>query len=202
MRRSLSADEAGREEEKAAAGSLAIAALHERHPGVSVEVSAFYAAAAAICLHRHHRSPKDVAVAEDGGAVATYETAWDDPSTDQARAYANDEDTTENGAYCVALAAADAHLSLLALRRSQSRSGADYYLIPDGSAIADDYELDLERADLVRLEVSGIDEDTESTLRARLRRKLDQAVRAPSDVPAVAAVVGFRTARVAFARQK
>lgn len=189
-------------EEMAVAGSLAIAALHERHPGVSPEVSAFYAVAAAVCLHRHHRSPKQFAIAEDGDAAASYEAAWEEPSASQARAYANDEDTTENGAYCVALAAADSHLSLLALRRSQSRSGADYYLIPDGTAISDDHELDLERPDLVRLEVSGVDEDSEQAVRARLRRKLDQVARAPSDVPAIAAVVGFKTTRVAFARQK
>lgn len=189
-------------EEMAVAGSLAIAALHVRHPGVSPEVSAFYAAAAAVCLHRHHRSPAQFDIAEDGDPAASYGAAWDEPSDSQERAYANEEDTTENGAYCVALAAADAHLSLLALRRSQSRSGADYYLIPDGTAISADHELDLERPDLVRLEVSGIDEDSEQALRARLRRKLDQVARAPSDVPAIAAVVGFKTTRVAFARQK
>jgi hypothetical protein len=50
--------------------------------------------------------------------------------------------------------------------------------------------------------VSGIDNDEESAFRARLRLKLDQANRAPSDIPAVAAVVGFRGARVSFARQK
>lgn len=134
--------------------------------------------------------------------MGEYEAAWEAPSVAQVRAYANEEDTTENGAYCVALAAADAHLGLRALRRCESRSGADYYLIPADVDPPEDPDLDLEHPALLRLEVSGVDDDEETIFRARLRRKLDQLSRGSSDVPAIAGVVGFKGARVSFASQK
>jgi hypothetical protein len=67
--------------------------------------------------------------------------------------------------------------------RCETKTGADYYVLPKGS----DYE-DLEAA--YRLEVSGTD-GTEAQVRYRLKQKRQQALDGKSSLPAFAAVVGF-----------
>ena len=66
-------------------------------------------------------------------------------------AWANRDDTTETGAYCLALANVEATRGLVAVRRAQGRTGVDYYLGPADSALED-----LEAS--VRLEVSSAPE--------------------------------------------
>ena len=85
-----------------------------------------------------------------------------------------EDDTTEAGAYCLALANAEVTRGLVAVGRAQGRTGVDYYLGP-----ADGTE-DLETS--VRLEVSGTDEGNLSTMKARLRQKLEQAGRVDSNL--------------------
>jgi hypothetical protein len=48
----------------------------------------------------------------------------------------------------------------------------------------------------VRLEVSGTDEGNLSTIRSRLRQKMEQAGRVESNLPALATVVGFAALRI------
>ena len=79
-----------------------------------------------------------------------------------------------------------------ATARSETRTGADYYVAPSEGLS------DLDAA--YRLEVSGTDRGNETTIRSRLKEKILQAQRGASNLPAVACVVGFRAARVAFQR--
>lgn len=155
-----------------------------------------YAGAAAICLTRHH----------DGGEVEwsidaddlqeRRRATWDEPDVQARRAYANDDDATRDGAYCVALAASEDILSLIALRRSATRTGADWLLVPLESEVGDDDALDLDRPDILRLEVSGIDSDDDSKLKRRIKEKLEQARSGDALFPAMACVVGFASATV------
>lgn len=178
---------------------LEIDDLARHHRGVPPSTAPYYATAAAVCMHRRHRPPKDVSVELDG-AAANYEATWPVPTADEIRSFANLDEATRDGAYCLALAAAHAHLERVALRRSEGATGSDWYLVPAASEVADDPELDLERDDLVRLEVSGIDADNEVRLHGRLREKVRQARRGRSVFPAYAAVVGFTGAVVRFAK--
>lgn len=179
---------------------LEISTLHLHHPGIASEIADGYAMTAAVCMSRHHTSPKDWAVQMDSLPAVQYQVTWPLPSAAAIRSCANDQEATRDGAYCLALAAADAHLSLVALRRSEQGSGADFYLIPVGASVSADPHLDFERADLVRLEVSGIDDDDDPKMRQRIREKVEQAATGRSPFPAVAGIVGFRTARVVFRR--
>ena len=107
-------------------------------------------------------------------------------------AWANEIDATEAGAYGLSLAAAEIGRGLLAIRRAETSTGADYYVAPKGTP-ADDLE------GWLRLEVSGVDKGDETLVKARLRRKLEQARAGESNLPALAAVVGFRARLIAVA---
>jgi hypothetical protein len=84
----------------------------------------------------------------------------------------------------------------VALRRAQRKSGGDYWLIPAGSEVGPDDAQDFDRTDLVLLEVSGIDEDTEARMRSRLSQKTKQVRRVEKNLRTLALVVGFRGARI------
>jgi hypothetical protein len=107
-------------------------------------------------------------------------------------AWANEHDTTEAGAYALVLAAVELAEGLVAVRRAETRTGADYYLAPVGAVVND-----LENC--LRLEVSGTDKGTKSSVKQRLLSKLDQAARGDSNLPALAGVVGFHARAIMLA---
>lgn len=81
-------------------------------------------------------------------------------------------------------------LGLYALGRMGTGTGTDYYLGLPLSEGDDDEDLNLEASH--RLEVSGIDVcPDDATLWARVRRKVSQAKRGSSDLPALAGVIAF-----------
>lgn len=164
-------------------GEITIKDMNARHPGLKSPVAECYYVAACVCLDRHHTSPVTVSV-EGPRAIAAVRLVWE--ATDEATraAWANELDATEAGAYAVVIAAVEMQTGMVAVRRAEARSGADYYIGPLGAG-----REDLE--DCVRLEVSGLDRGTDGALRARLARKLRQASDGASDVPAMAGVFGF-----------
>jgi hypothetical protein len=161
---------------------LPIKELEKRHPGISVGLAVSFCEAVAICLHRHHQSPADINIKHNSELIAT--ASWDLPDDSIQRAWANEIDATEAGAYGMALASIEISDGLVAYTRAETLSGVDYYLGP-----ADNTLLDLENSH--RLEVSGISTDNESKMIARLKRKIDQAKAGNSNLPAIAAIVGF-----------
>lgn len=161
---------------------LQIQNLEVRHPGVSQGVAASYCEAAAVCLHRHHVPPKDFILRRGSEIYAI--ASWETPDARVLRAWANEIDTTESGACCIALAAIEITDNLVAVMRAETRTGADYYLAPKGEAL-----VDLESSH--RLEISGIDRGSGSGVSARVRQKIKQALAGSSNLPAIAAVVSF-----------
>lgn len=79
--------------------------LHERHPGLTKALGPCYAEAASVCLNRHHQSPASFTVSGGGPESGVYDVRWEHPSERECRAWLNVIDTTEAGAYCLALAA-------------------------------------------------------------------------------------------------
>ncbi len=169
--------------------TLPIQDLCDRHPGVTPALSASYTEAARVCLDRHHFSPVDFLL--ERGTTIEVVTEWASTDERTKRAWANDTDTTEAGAYCVALAAIETTDNLFAAARAETRTGADFYLAePNGLE-------DLEQSR--RLEVSGVDAGALTVLQSRLREKIQQATAGKSSLPAIAAVVGFSAKRVLIA---
>lgn len=169
---------------------LRLDSLHERHTGLTPSLSGTYYEAASVCLSRHHESPVDMDV-DCNGAASTQLVEFSKPDARVLNAWANDIDTTESGAYGVSLAAVEAEVNLVAIRRAETLTGADWYVAPIGTT-PDDLE------NCFRLEVSGVDAGGSSVVEARLRQKIEQTRRGASNLPAIASVVGFREKTVAI----
>jgi hypothetical protein len=168
--------------------------LSERHFGVTAAIGTAYAEAVRVCLGRHHASPQEMLVRDGIGEIKSA-AEWEGPDYRTRNGWANKDDATEAGAYGLALAAAELTRGLVAVRRAETRTGADYYLgSPDGPAS------DLESS--LRLEVSGTDEGSETIINSRLRQKLDQAAKGNSNLPAIATVVGFAALMIVTADVK
>jgi hypothetical protein len=164
--------------------------LQARHPGLSTGIATSFREAAEVCLDRHHHPPTDITLERRRPVRAIAE--WQQPDENLKRAWANEIDTTEAGACCVALAAVEVTDSLVAFARAETRTGADYYLAPKEASPED-----LESSH--RLEVSGINDGSEASVKMRLRQKIAQAQAGRSSLPAIAAVVAFSSRLVAIA---
>lgn len=164
---------------------LDIDMLHDRHPGLTTSLAGTYQEAASVCLDRHHNPPVLMEVCGSAGASKMREVRFNRPNDRTRNAWANDIDATEAGAYGVSLAAVEVEEGLVAVRRAETQTGADWYVAPVGS----DPE-DLE--DCFRLEVSGVDSGNRSTIDTRLKQKINQTRRGASNLPAIASVVGFK----------
>ena len=164
--------------------------LEKRHLGVTAAIASTFCEAAAICLQRHHSAPADISIKHNHELIAT--ANWEEPNEPTLRAWANEIDTTEAGAYGLALAAVEVSDGLVAYARAETRTGADYYLGEAGADLDD-----LENSH--RLEVSGISLADEAKINKRLRRKVAQAKAGSSNLPAIAAVVGFSNKTVLMA---
>jgi hypothetical protein len=176
---------------------LEISDLHLRHFGVPPGLSQSYYEVASVCLQRHHNSPCQWLVELWHSSEDTYSIEWSHPTDVMRRGYANSDDATRDGAYTMALAAADAHLKMRTFLRAETRTGCDWYLAPDD---VDPRGLDLDSDGVVRLEVSGIDRDTRETLLSRASRKLHQLAAVASELDSLTGVVGFRSGTILFRR--
>jgi hypothetical protein len=165
--------------------------LSSRHYGLTDAVSSSYAEAACVCLDRHHSPAVEFAV-EDNSVLSTAAASWPSVDARVKAAWNNTIDTTELGACALALAAVEHSRGLVAIRRAETRTGADYYVDKPGSAV-DDLETSF------RLEVSGVDSGTSDAVRYRLNQKIKQTKAGNSNLPAIACVVGFAALRISAA---
>lgn len=170
---------------------LTLDALHERHTGLTPALADTYTEAACVCLARHHEPPVTMSL-QHGEHDHTRLVYFAIPDQRVLNAHANETDATEAGAYGVSLAAIEAVAGLVAVRRAATLTGADWYIAPRGTS-ADDFE------NCIRLEVSGLNAGAISDIKRRLRQKLAQAGRGASNLPAIAAIIGFKALMVVIA---
>ena len=168
--------------------------LHERHPGLTPALSDSYTEAASVCFSRHHQPPITVSL-KHGGSDERRSVNFAIPDARVRNAHANETDATETGAYGVSLAAVEAVIGLVAVRRAETLTGADWYVAPTGTVIED-----LETC--IRLEVSGTSTGASKEIARRLHEKIAQAGRGQSNLPAIAAVVGFKALEIAISPLK
>jgi hypothetical protein len=162
--------------------------LDRRHLGLTSGIANGYSEAARVCLDRHHVSPVSFRLS-DNDRTKKVKADWLKADKRTTEAWANKDDATEAGAYALSLAAIELMRGLVAVRRAETLTGADYYLGRPGAHAGD-----LEAA--LRLEVSGTDEGSETVMKARLRLKKEQTRQGNSNLPAVASVVGFAALRI------
>jgi hypothetical protein len=168
---------------------LPLADLSARHLGLTEAVANAYIEAARVCLDRHHESPSDFRLIDDLEETITKVT-WDATGDREKKAWANTDDATRDGAYAMALASTELSRSFVAVSRAETKTGADYYVAPV------DVEID-DMESWIRLEVSGTDLD-EQQVGYRVTQKVKQAKEGNSNLPALAAVVGFRAAVISL----
>ena len=166
--------------------------MEQRHFGLTKAIADSHTEAASVCMDRHHKSPAEFHLDNSGERSITV-VEWQAPDTRIRQAWANETDTTEAGAYACILAAVELSNNLVAVRRAETQTGADYYVALKGSV-----PTDLEEC--WRLEVSGVDRGPEGTIMQRLRSKLEQAERGNSNLPAIAGVVGFNACLILLAK--
>lgn len=171
---------------------LAIQDMDQRHSGLTASIAACHAEGARVCLDRHHISP---ATFEIRGLTRTVKAVaqWQATDENTKSAWANETDATEMGACACVLAAVELLEGFIAVRRAETRTGADYYIAAPGTP-ADDLE------SFIRLEVSGIDRGNAGVVARRLKEKLEQAKRGDSNLPAMAGVIGFHALLIRLAR--
>ena len=172
------------------AENITLERLHERHPGLTPALAQSYVEAACVCLARHHLPPVIFSVNHAGNKLNRI-VNFQIPDERTRNANANEIDATETGAYGLSLAAIESIAGMVAVRRAETRTGADWYIAPNGELLED-----LESC--VRLEVSGINAGTSSDVNRRLQEKIAQAAKGKSNLPAIAAVVGFKVLEVAI----
>lgn len=160
-----------------------------------MEVSDSYAQALDVCLAKHHEAPMtefDVGVAP-GSRYAKAQVRWAAPGANAVRAWGNSDDATRDAAYILALAAVDHFAGMVAIARTEVRSGADYFIAPAG----DELPTDLETA--TRLEVSGVNAGGRAEVRRRVKGKIEQARNGNLDTPAKVCVVAFKQSVIEIA---
>ncbi|MEK7407377.1 MAG: hypothetical protein AAB225_20060 [Acidobacteriota bacterium] len=162
---------------------LSLDAMHERHRALTESIAGSYQEAAAVCLSRHHLPPLPIMLS-DNRSESSGEIIWTAPDGRTLAAWANSTDTTEAGACACVLAAVEKLRGLVAVRRAETGTGADYYVGLPGAG--DD---DLEEC--LRLEISGVDSGGHREVTKRLLEKTRQARAGNSNLPAVAGVIGF-----------
>lgn len=172
--------------------TLPIHDMDQRHQALTPAIADSYTEAAGVCLDRHHRSPKNFDLDDRSGSKSTVAVAWQKPDERTRGAWANETDATEAGASACVLAAIELSDDLVAVRRAEAETGADYYVAPSGASAGD-----LEGC--LRLEVSGVDRGSTRIVRRRLKDKLEQAAKGESNLPALAGVVGFKAHLIVMA---
>jgi hypothetical protein len=165
--------------------------LHERHTGLTPALAQSYTEAACVCLSRHHKSPVTMSLT-NGNNAELRTVQFTSPDARTLNAHANEIDATETGAYAVSFAAIEAANGLVAVRRAETLTGADWYIAPRGTNSED-----LESC--IRLEVSGTNTGATGDIKRRIREKLSQAARGASNLPAMAAVIGFKALEIVIA---
>jgi hypothetical protein len=168
--------------------NLRLEGLHERHTGLTQALGQSFAEAAFVCFSRHHQPPVTLSI-KHAGEDERRAVSFTVPDERVRNAYANEIDATETGAYGVSLAAVEAVVGLVAVGRAETQTGADWYIAREGTSI-EDFE------SYIRLEVSGTSAGTSSDIQRRLEAKVMQAAHGVSNLPPIAAVVGFKVLEV------
>ena len=167
-----------------------------RMPGITAEVGGGLAQAAAVCLESHGHA-QGVALTVRGDRQGRHQVYWPQATPQAKRAWADEEEATEQGAAGVAALLAREEIGCVVVERAKRGTGFDYWL---GSQTVEEvapYE--------AKMEVSGI-RNGKPEVAKRVRQKLAQMARpnppvAPN-LPAYAVVIEFSSPIAAIRETK
>ena len=149
------------------------------------------AEAGGVCLEWQGHTP-GVSLRVQGDVVHSHELRWS-PATDQMRrAWADEQEATEEGASGIALLLTRQETGYSVNSRSRKGTGIDFWLGSNPDVLITS----------ARLEVSGILNGDAATIRNRVREKMGQTERSDaSDLPVYVCVIEF-SAPVAHLEEK
>lgn len=153
-------------------------------PAITPNYGAGLAEAGAVCLEDQGHS-HGVTLSVNGSFNEAFETHWSAVTEQMRRCWNDLEFTTEQGAYGVAFLIISAITDFTVIERSRKGTGFDYWLGHE--------EEDLPFSNKARLEVSGIRNGDNQTVRKRVKRKLNQTNISDGSLPALVVVVEFGT---------
>jgi hypothetical protein len=168
---------------------LPLEEMSSRHPGLIPCLEETCKKSAAVILDKYYRSPEVFLLRDDKNEFDSL-VEWEEPDARTKAALNNKDDSKCDGAYIISLAALELSRGMVAIGRTDILSGADYYVAPIGSELDD-----LENA--YKLEVSGTESDL-SGFKTRLNDKVEQAKRGNCNLPALAAVVGYKIKQISI----
>ena len=161
--------------------------LHELGDGLPAITPSFgtaLAEAAGVCLESQgHALLTQITIR--GHVSAKYPLVWPRVTEQTRRTWNDPDEATEYGATGIAVLLARQELGYLVIERSVKGTGIDYWMGDKSDALS------LERK--ARLEISGILNDFDSTVRNRVRKKLGQTTPSDGTLPAFVIVVEFGT---------
>jgi len=160
--------------------------LHRGSPGVTPEIGGYFAQAAAVCFESQNHA-SGIRMTVDGDFDSIFIISWDNTTDQMRRSLADMQNATEFGAYGIAALIIENLTSLTIVEKSRKGTGFDFWL-----GEKDDDELFQGKK---RLEVSGILNGDESSIRSRVKTKLEQIARSDGKLPAYVVVVEFSQPR-------
>ncbi len=165
-------------------GTLKLAELSKGLPAITPEFGSTLAQAGAVCLEDQNHS-NGVELEVDGTYQAKYQVFWQPVTEQMLRCWNDAEFTTEQGAYGVAILLMTGLTEYTVIERSRRGSGFDYWL-----GKKDDKGLPFQN--VARLEVSGIRNGDDSSVKARMNQKMKQvSLTDATKLPAYIVVVEF-----------
>ena len=152
---------------------LSLNDLSRGTPGITSALGKCFAEAASVCLADRKHVP-GVRLLVCGDFQQFFVMEWDHPTQQMIKAHADPEVATEFGACGIAVLLIQELTDYTVVERSRKGTGFDYWLGPRDSARDPDGILFQGKA---RLEVSGIRQGDESTIKYRVRQKINQTKR-------------------------
>jgi hypothetical protein len=171
--------------------SIDLTKIGEGMPGITRIHGRFLGEAAAVCLEaKNHTSDVVVLRADDGVNKQEYGLVWEPCTDQQRRCYRDPRNATEWGACGIAIEITRDMTGLVVVDRSWQTTGFDYWLGQGNDSVF---------THAARLEVSGILEGQEATIRARIKGKFGQMEQSDDlGLPGYIAIVEFSQPEARF----
>jgi hypothetical protein len=163
---------------------LSLDALQKGLPGLSQSWGQVLCEASSCCLEFHHH-PKGVKLTVQGMTKTAFTVHWDIDISDQIiRSWKDEQELAEYGACGIAILLILKLTGYTVIERSKKGTGVDYWLGYKDAA--------LPFQNAARLEVTGILNGNNSSVKARLSKKTEQVKQSDSSgLPAFIAIVEF-----------
>lgn len=159
----------------------------EEHHFLTTAAGINFAHAASVCLESQGHAVR-VDICGEGHYIKTYSSVRYEVNDKMKRTWNDEEYTTEQGAYGVALLVASKEMNVKAIEKSRKKTGIDYWL---GTGDGFLFQKKL------RLEVSGIRNGTDSLIRKRLNDKMPQSEQSDAvKLPALIVIVEFNRPKI------